>query len=81
MPIYEFSCQKCSKEFELLVSHQKLGQLECPFCGATGIEKKFSTFSSASSHSNSAPCSGGSCPFSPMMSQGGSDCAGGSCYR
>jgi putative FmdB family regulatory protein len=40
MPIYDFKCRKCSKEFEELV---KLGETPaCPDCGAAGPERLFS---------------------------------------
>ncbi len=61
MPIYEYRCAECGKRFEIL---QRLGQgaegLTCPTCGASHLEKQFSTFASAteSAHRSS---SGGGC--------------------
>ena len=36
MPLYEFTCTKCGKVFEELLSLAELeaGDLECPTCGA-----------------------------------------------
>ena len=46
MPIYEYSCRHCSKEFALM---QKMGALEsdtvCPHCSSQEVKKMFSAFS------------------------------------
>lgn len=48
MPIYEYRCRECGNRFEIL---QRLGQgaegLTCPKCGASQLEKQYSTFASA----------------------------------
>jgi putative FmdB family regulatory protein len=43
MPIYEFTCGKCSKSFEQLVRTMS-GEVkaECPHCGSAKAEKKLS---------------------------------------
>ena len=40
MPIYEYSCRACSKEFEALVRGSKVPV--CPECQSEDLEKKFS---------------------------------------
>jgi putative FmdB family regulatory protein len=61
MPLYEYRCAECGKRFEIL---QRLGQgadgLTCPTCGASQLEKQYSTFASAggTTQDNS---SGGGC--------------------
>jgi putative FmdB family regulatory protein len=47
MPIFEFKCKKCLKEFETLILDRE--KPACPFCSNTSLEKKFSTFASGSS--------------------------------
>jgi putative FmdB family regulatory protein len=47
MPIYEFACQSCGHEFEVLVMGAE--RPECPECGTKKLDKKFSTFSSGGS--------------------------------
>lgn len=46
MPIYEYACMKCNKDFAAL---QKIGAAEkdtiCPECGSKDIKKKLSAFS------------------------------------
>lgn len=42
MPIYEYACRDCEKEFELLI--QGTAQPACPSCLSTDLEKKFSGF-------------------------------------
>ncbi len=47
MPIYEFVCTDCGKPFETLVlSTNKMDQVECPSCSSKNISKKISTFAS-----------------------------------
>ena len=40
MPIYEYKCQACSREFELLVRPGTA--LACPSCGADQLERLIS---------------------------------------
>lgn len=47
MPIYEFHCEKCGKDSEILVSSSDWKGTKCPECGSTRLEKKFSVFASA----------------------------------
>ncbi len=42
MPIYEFTCNKCKKDFELLVFGKN--EITCPHCGTEDIRKKLSLF-------------------------------------
>ena len=47
MPIYEFHCEKCEQDSEILVRSSHWEGTECPRCGSTKLAKKFSTFASA----------------------------------
>ncbi len=40
MPIYEFKCEKCGKEFEELIIQG--GDPSCPGCGAGGCKRLLS---------------------------------------
>lgn len=64
MPIYEYACQTCGNEFELLVRADTT--LECPSCHSSQLDKQLSVFATAESTSAAAaaqafagPC--GSC--------------------
>lgn len=62
MPIYEYQCEDCGQEFELLVRSDT--KLECPTCQSTSLEKQLSVFATEKSApepmmSCGAPC--GSC--------------------
>lgn len=47
MPIYEFACEQCGKEFERLVFGSVTEAVTCPACGSDRTRKQFSVFSSA----------------------------------
>ncbi|MCA9121212.1 MAG: zinc ribbon domain-containing protein [Planctomycetales bacterium] len=40
MPIYEYTCDKCQTDFELLVRSAE--QPACPTCGSANLSKQFS---------------------------------------
>ena len=70
MPIYEFHCEKCEKDSEILVRSTDWKDAACPHCGSKKLSKKFSTFAAAGA---------GDGP-SPGKSPGG-HCCGGGCHR
>ena len=53
MPIYEFHCEKCGRDSEILVRSADWKNSECPHCGSAKLSKKFSTFASASTEESS----------------------------
>lgn len=69
MPIYEYVCDKCGNEFELLVFRDE--EPECPACGEKNATKKMSSFgfsvgykfkpSSTGSSSGCASCGSSNC--------------------
>ncbi len=46
MPIYEFHCDKCDQDSEILVRSTDWQGTECPHCGSTRLQKKLSVFAS-----------------------------------
>jgi len=46
MPIYEFHCDKCGKDSEILVRSSNWRGTACPQCGAKKLTKKLSVFAS-----------------------------------
>ncbi len=60
MPIYEFHCQKCEKDSEILVRSSKWKGAKCPHCGSTNLSKKLSVFASSvsSGPAEMSPCAG-----------------------
>lgn len=48
MPIYEFRCKRCGKDFEFLCFRSDEGA-ECPSCGGKDADRLLSTFSCAAS--------------------------------
>ncbi|HAU38907.1 MAG TPA: zinc ribbon domain-containing protein [Phycisphaerales bacterium] len=72
MPIYEYSCENCGRQLELLVSSSRV-KPACPHCSSKRLTRKFSTFAA---HSGSAQpqCPSGTCPGATT-----SACASGKC--
>ena len=47
MPIYEFHCDKCEQDSEMLVRSSKWKGTKCPHCGSARLSKKLSVFASS----------------------------------
>ena len=61
MPLFEFHCPLCDKDFEELVrSADDASSVACPHCGKTGASRKLSVFAA---HGAATPTNGAS--FSP----------------
>jgi putative FmdB family regulatory protein len=73
MPIYEFHCEQCERDSEILVRSTDWKNTECPHCSSKKLAKKFSTFASAGAGSNSAP--------GKTSNGGGHHCCGGGCHH
>jgi putative FmdB family regulatory protein len=69
MPIFEFHCEKCEKDSEILVRASDWKGTKCPYCGSTKLSKEFSVFAS----------SGGGNDASSSDSGGGGCCGRGGC--
>jgi putative FmdB family regulatory protein len=55
MPLYEFTCSKCDKDFESLVrSVNWQGSVTCPHCGSNKLTKKLSVFAAQAGGAASA---------------------------
>jgi putative FmdB family regulatory protein len=58
MPIYEFHCEACNKDSEVLVRSSDWKGTLCPKCGSTRLEKKFSTFAASVAGGGAADLAG-----------------------
>ena len=56
MPIYEYACKQCGREFETLVRSSTVA--DCPDCHSTNLEKKLSVFATAGSNPEAAVAAG-----------------------
>jgi putative FmdB family regulatory protein len=76
MPIYEYQCLDCNKEFEKLVRSSAPAPV-CPQCNSAALQRKLSTFAAVTATASSpgsqvpaacqscgAPGGPGSCGFS-----------------
>ena len=60
MPLYEFKCQACGEEFELICKASEKETIRCPSCEAPA-EKKLSVFAMGGGTTRTcSPGSGGS---------------------
>ena len=48
MPIYEYTCKKCAKKFELLRRFSDTAEVTCPKCSSVEVERTVSSFSCGS---------------------------------
>ncbi len=44
MPIFEYQCQNCEKDFEQIILNPK-NKVKCPHCQSSKVNKKLSAFS------------------------------------
>ncbi|HXJ58426.1 MAG TPA: zinc ribbon domain-containing protein [Verrucomicrobiae bacterium] len=61
MPIYEFHCEQCGKDSEVLIRSSQWEGTPCPQCGSKRLKKQFSVFASGGTStggSGAASCSG-----------------------
>ena len=59
MPIYEYRCERCGEEFELLLA-SSASSARCPGCSSSRVKKRFSLFAVAgTSRQAGAPSCGG----------------------
>jgi putative FmdB family regulatory protein len=59
MPLYEYVCQGCAREFELLVRSSQTP--ECPACHGTALDRKFSVFAARTGGQEPRPMAAGPC--------------------
>lgn len=59
MPLFEYACKECEREFELLVRGSEVP--ECPSCHGTDLVRRLSVFAAHTSGGNgtSMPATGG----------------------
>ena len=70
MPIYEYICLDCKKEYEILCSFNEADQtIACNECGGENVKRKLSVFYAQSGGSTISGVGGGGCD----------SCAGGNC--
>jgi putative FmdB family regulatory protein len=71
MPIYEYHCPACGKDFELLVRGET--RLACPSCRSAAIERRMSVTA------RPAGGSGSTMDFSSLGPPKGGGCGSGGC--
>ena len=58
MPIYEFHCEQCERDSEVLVRSTRWEGTPCPHCGSKRLVKKLSVFASSGGAEEGAACTG-----------------------
>ena len=60
MPIYEYQCEGCTKQFSLMQSvHTNPGETVCPACGTARLQRLISRFAAKTYGAGDADPSGG----------------------
>lgn len=54
MPLFDYRCRACAKEFEALVRPQDAEPPRCPSCGATDLERQLPIFAVSSAEKTQA---------------------------
>ncbi len=44
MPIFEYKCEDCGTQFDLLVSYSERKNVQCPQCSSSRVEQLLSLF-------------------------------------
>jgi putative FmdB family regulatory protein len=65
MPLFEYACRACDKQFEVLIRGQETPA--CPSCHATDLQRRLSTFAARTGAGASA---------APMPAMGGCGACG-----
>lgn len=71
MPIYEYRCRECEREFEAFIM-ASAPQAACPDCGSEQLTRELSSFASRAGQSSGGYESSG-------PANGGGGCCGGAC--
>lgn len=74
MPIFEYRCDQCGKEFEELVFGST--KVTCPSCRSAKLTKQFSVPARPAAAQSAAPA----CEMG-VPSGGGGCCGGGACHQ
>ena len=56
MPLFEYTCSECGREFEELVGASAT-DTPCPYCGSLKTERKLSAFACSGPSSGGGSCS------------------------
>lgn len=60
MPVYEFICRECKREFEEWVRTPELAsEVVCPKCGGRKVERQLSVFAARQGHGSPSIPTGG----------------------
>jgi putative FmdB family regulatory protein len=79
MPIYEYTCRDCNREFEALVRSDTVPA--CPQCHSTQVDKQLSVVGKVGASSSSAsPAAMGGCGAGACGAGGGAGAGGGCAF-
>jgi putative FmdB family regulatory protein len=78
MPLYEFHCNACGKDNEILVRSSDWKGTECPACKSTRLVKKLSVFAASTKEAGGSRLPPACGPCGGHVHSGGC-CGGGAC--
>jgi putative FmdB family regulatory protein len=61
MPIYNYNCEDCNKDSEVLVKSCD-DKAECTSCGSKNVKRVYSSFDFSMKSSTAPACGSGGCP-------------------
>ncbi|MCS6937786.1 MAG: zinc ribbon domain-containing protein [Roseiflexaceae bacterium] len=74
MPLYEYQCSDCAREFDVLRPfHRADEMIDCPACGSSHVRRKISVIALRTDDISADPgsaCCGGRCGCAPHSGQG-----------
>ena len=60
MPIYNFSCQDCGRELEMLIRNRD-EKVRCTSCGGSDVKRVYSSFDFSLKKDPAPACQSGTC--------------------
>ncbi|MFO7718401.1 MAG: zinc ribbon domain-containing protein [Desulfohalobium sp.] len=58
MPLYEYTCRDCSREFEEMAPTDDDSNVRCPLCGSANVQRQISAVRCQSGTDSSQPIGG-----------------------
>ncbi len=61
MPIFDFVCKECGKQFDVKISNAEKSKVKCPECNSSNLKQLLAFFNTGGSKSSRTTSFGQSC--------------------